>query len=272
MGDFLAQMAAASRERAEKTRHRYRGHELDKPLAPLALERYDLIAELKDASPSTGALAKDGADRLARARRYAEGGAAAVSVLTEPSRFAGRIEHLAEVAASLTPHGVPVMRKDFLVDRVQLYEARAAGASGVLLIAAMLDDVTLADMLTCALDLGLFVLLESFDAGDLERTAALSKAPRVREAAAGGRFLAGVNTRNLRTLEVDAKRLAALAARLPEGIACVAESGLATAADVAESARLGYRLGLVGTALMKSDEPEALIRDMLAAGRAKIAS
>ena len=166
--------------------------------------------------------------RATRARQYVDGGAAAISVLTEPSRFDGSLEHLEEVAAAVS--GTPVMRKDFLVDPVQVLEARAAGASGVLLIAAMLDDSQLRSMLDCAAEHGLFVLLESFDDPDLARSSKLLDNPADRERAAAGQLLFGVNTRNLRTLHVDPQRLAKLAPALPAA-RCVAESGLHEAAD-----------------------------------------
>ncbi len=267
MSDFLDDMAQASRERASSARRRYRDDELDLPLPPLKLGAFDVIAELKDRSPSAGALAAPGGDRLRQARRYADGGAAAVSVLTEPSRFGGDLSHLREVAALLAGVGIPAMRKDFLVDPGQVLEARAAGAGGVLLIAAMLDDAELAAMLDCALEHALFVLLEAFDEADLERIGGLVERPAYGDAAVAGRLLVGVNTRNLRTLEVDGERLAELAGRLPPAARHVAESGLETAADAARAADLGYSVALVGSALMRHDDPSALLRDMCHAGR-----
>lgn len=272
MSDFLQQMAAQSAERAAAAKRHYRDDELDAPRFALELGAFDLIAELKDTSPSAGSIARHGTDRCERARQYAAGGAAAVSVLTEPSRFNGALAHLAEVSRHLAATGIPTMRKDFLVDPVQMPEARAAGASGVLLIAAMLDDRALADLLTAAWDLGMFVLLESFDQADLERTARLLEQPRARDEVQAGRLLAGVNSRNLRTLDLDSGRLRALRGHLPAGLRTVAESGLATADDAAAAARLGYRLALVGTALMRHAQPAELIRDMLRAARASVAA
>jgi indole-3-glycerol phosphate synthase len=272
MSNFLKRMATLSAERAAAAKRRYRAAELDLPLHALTLRGFDLIAELKDNSPSEGALAGSGSDRLRRAGLYASGGAAAVSVLTEPSRFAGELSHLSDVARFLAPLGIPAMRKDFLVARVQVLEARAAGASGVLLIAAMLDDVSIVDLLATARDLGMFVLLEAFDERDLKRIARLLGHAPIGDQARAGQLFVGVNTRNLRTLAVDAGRLRALSPLLPAGVACVAESGLANAADAAGAADLGYRLALVGSALMRSDKPDELIRDMLAAGRARSAA
>ncbi len=269
MSDFLATMAASSRERADRLTGPDVGL-LDRPVPPLGLAGFDLIAEIKDHSPAEGRLAGTGANRAQRAQSYARGGAAAISVLTEPTRFAGGMEHLAEVVAAVGD--TPVMRKDFLVDPAQVVEARAAGASGVLLIAAILDDAALEDMLACAQEHGLFVLLESFDAADLERSRALLDRQVHAGRAAAGELLIGINTRNLRTLEVDATRLERLAASLPPGAIAVAESGLRSPADAERVAGLGYAMALVGTALMKSEDPGALVADMLNAGRHGLAA
>jgi indole-3-glycerol phosphate synthase len=269
MADFLETMAASSAARAEAARRGSRAAGSDKPLARLELGAFDVIAEIKDRSPAEGELAGADSDRAEQARRYAAGGAAAISVLTEPTRFAGRLAHLEEVVAAVP--GVPVMRKDFLVDPVQVVEARDAGASGVLLIATMLADASLGDMLDCAADHGMFVLLESFDAADLERTRRLLDEPRHADRAAAGELLVGVNTRNLRTLEVDNQRLEKLAPLLPAA-RCVAESGLKTPEDAGRAAELGYRLALVGTALMRSGDPAALIAGMRDAGGAAVAA
>lgn len=267
MKDFLEQMAVSSAERAARV-PRYTAADFDRPVVPLALGAFDLIAEIKERSPAEGTLAGAGHDRVARARRYARGGAAAISVLTEPSRFAGDLAHLAEVAAAVPE--LPVMRKDFLVAPAQVLEARAAGASGVLLITAMLSDASLRTMLDAAFEHGLFVLLESFDAADLERLHELLL-DRDFDEAGNGRLLFGINTRNLRTLAVEPGRLEALAPGLPDGPA-VAESGLATPADAAAVAACGYSLALVGTALMKSDDPAELIARMKRAGAEAIAA
>lgn len=269
MSDFLQQMARLSAERADAARRSYHDSELDLPVAALKLDRFDVIAELKRNSPAEGQLADTALDPLQQASRYAAGGAAAVSVLTEPSRFAGSLDDLRDVAAQLATLGIPAMRKDFLVDKVQLLEARAAGASGALLIAAMLDDATLAEMLDCARELRLFVLLEAFDEADLARCSSLLEQPRFADDAEKEQLLIGVNTRNLRTLKVDNERLQRLADQLPAGAACVAESGLRDADDAAAAASWGYRLALVGSALMRHDDPATLIRSMCDAGRSQ---
>jgi len=268
MSDFLQTMAILSADRAA-TAGRFSSADLDKPLVPLRLTDFDVIAEIKDRSPAEGDLATRGSDRGARARKYTAGGAAAISVLTEPSKFSGSLKHLEEVVAAVPD--TPVMRKDFLVDPVQILEARKSGASGVLLIVTMLSDGNLRAMLDCAGEHGMFVLLESFDSDDLARVSGLLDYSQYQRRAEGGQLLFGVNTRNLRTLHVDPDRLAKLAATLPAGH-CVAESGLHDANDAANVAELGYRLALVGTALMRSDDPASLIAAMREAGSAGIAA
>ncbi len=265
MSDFLQQMAALSAERAaaaSSMRSSIRSSGLDKPLLRLRLAAFDVIAELKDRSPAEGELATDDNNRVQQAQRYAAGGAAAISVLTEPSCFAGDLSHIEEVVAAVP--NTPVMRKDFLVEPVQILEARAAGASGVLLIVTMLSDAKLRSMLDCAREHGLFVLLEAFDERDLSRIVASMSAEDL-DAVQKSSLLFGVNTRNLRTLGVDPDRLQNLAGLLPPG-RCVAESGLHTAEDAARVAGWGYSLALVGTALMRADDPAALLADMRAAG------
>jgi indole-3-glycerol phosphate synthase len=282
-GDFLAGMAASSRERAEAARARVSVSELrarlrDLPPAPkmrVSPQGFDLIAEMKLRSPAVGALrtARE-EDPARRARSYAEAGAAAVSVLTEPSRFDGSLAHLEQAAAAIAPAGVPAMCKDFLVDPYQVLEARAAGAGGVLLILRMLPRDTLERLLDAALEQGLFVLLEAFDEADVEVAVALLEPRRVRprrgDADVDGSeapLLLGVNCRDLVTLQVVPGRLEAMADRLPAWIPRVAESGLATPADAARLAACGYDLALVGSALMTGGEPRELAGAMLAAAR-----
>lgn len=267
MSDFLEQMAASSRARADALDSRWDASRLDRPVFPLVLEDFDLIAEIKDHSPAEGQLAGPDADRSARAVAYAEAGAAAISVLTEPGRFSGSLAHLEEVVAAVSSLRTPVMRKDFLVDARQVLEARASGASGVLLIAAIVDDAALETMLAAAYDLGMFVLLEAFDDRDLDRAGLLLEKPVHADRAIARQLLVGVNTRNLRSLEVDPTRLERLAPKLPVNAPAVAESGLKTSADAARVASQGYAMGLVGTALMRSADPGRLVAAMLEAGR-----
>ena len=255
MNDFLQSMAKSSAERAANA-CAFTEADFDKPVVPLSLGLFDVIAEIKQRSPAEGDLGRN-CSVAERAQSYAAGGAAAISVLTEPSRLDGELAHLEEAVAAVP--GTPVMRKDFLIEPVQVLEARKAGASGVLLIATMLDDATLRKMLDCAFEHGMFVLLESFDEDDLRRSATFLDGK--------GQLLIGVNTRNLRTLEVDGERLQKLAPALPDAV-CVAESGLRVAEDAACVAGWGYTMALVGTALMRSDDPTELIRSMREAGAA----
>lgn len=267
MSDFLNDMARMSAERAARA-GKFAASDFDRPPVLPTLDAFDVIAEIKDRSPAEGVLASAERTRSEKAREYAEGGAAIISVLTEPSRFAGDLAHVGEVVAAVPD--TPVMRKDFLVDPVQILEARAAGASGVLLIVTMLSDSALRSMLDCANEHGMFVLLESFDAEDLDRLPRLLL-PGDADRALENRLLFGVNSRNLRTLEVDADRFRKLAKQLPAGKR-VAESGLQVAEDAAQVATWGYSLGLVGTALMRSRDSAVLIAGMKAAGRMALAA
>jgi indole-3-glycerol phosphate synthase len=270
MSNFLADMARSSAARAaEASRHvpiadlRRRAREAPAaPLLRLSPLGFDIVAEIKLRSPALGALQDPAHDRLGRIEAYARGGAAAVSVLTEPTRFDGTLEHLREAAAVLAPLGVPVMRKDFLVDPYQVLEARAAGAGGVLLILRMLSPERLAEMLETASDQGLFVLLEAFDGRDLDVAGELLAAAPRREG-----VMVGINCRDLTSLRVVPGRFAELAARLPPGLPAVAESGVTTPADARHVRGLGYRLALVGTALMARDDAGELVAEMLAAAR-----
>ena len=270
-GDFLAAMARASAARVEAARAREPAAKLAaraaaRPAAPsLVLDPagFDLIAELKLHSPAQGVLSASDDDLEERVTAYARAGAAIVSVLTEPERFSGSLAHLARASAALAPRGVPAMRKDFLVDPYQLLEARAAGAGGVLLIVRMLDQARLAKMLAAAAELRLFVLLEAFDALDIEVATELVALWR----GAPAEILIGINSRDLKTLAVVPGRLEELAALLPGTHPRVAESGLATPADAARLAARGFSLALVGTALMADPNPERLARQMIGAGR-----
>ena len=270
MTDFLQQMAQRSVERASKAS--IASKDLDRPLHELTLNSFDLFAEIKSSSPSEGTIASSGFRRDAQALEYADGGAAAISVLTEPSHFSGDLSHIDEVVAALGARRIPVMRKDFLVKPVQVLEARAAGASGILLIAAILSDQQLGNMLACAHEHAMFVLLESFDRHDLQRSVKLLKNEQHLERAANRRLLFGVNTRNLRNLEVDQARLARWSRQLPDEVVCVAESGLQNRSDAENVADWGYRAALVGSALMKSEKPAELLSSMISAGRERVAA
>ena len=268
---LLADMQRASQERvaaakARATEAELRARIADSPPPPplvLASGGFDVIAELKLRSPSQGALAHQASDPVARLTGYAKGGAAAVSVLTEPTRFDGSLEHLRLAAETLAPQRVPVMRKDFLVDPYQLLEARERGASGALLILQMVEQARLIEMLDCAAELGLFVLLEAFDAGDLEMAAEIAAERRGRSE----QVLMGLNCRNLETLAIDPRRFGVLRDKLPPGWPSVAESGVESPRDAAAVAALGYRLALVGTSLMKHKDAARATARLIEAGR-----
>jgi indole-3-glycerol phosphate synthase len=234
---------------------------------PPALARgdgFDLIAELKLRSPSMGDLSSQTTDPLARLVAYARGGAALISVLTEPDRFDGRLEHLDLAAERMLSYGVPLIRKDFLVDPYQVIEARVHGASGVLLIVGLVESARIVEMLDCASEQGLFVLLEAFDADDV----AIATEIAANRASRSDQVLIGLNCRNLETLEIDFARFERLRAGLPPQWPAVAESGVVAPADAARVAALGYRYALVGTSLMRRGDPEAAVAELLAAGRA----
>jgi len=268
---FLEEMAAGSRARVREALARRSLAGLESaaratptpPTLKLDPSGFDLIAEMKLRSPAAGELKPPREDLKARVSSYARAGAAAVSELTEPSRFDGSLMHLAEAARTLSPLGVPAMRKDFLVDPYQVFEARAAGAGGVLVILRMLAKEDIRSLIDCAGALGLFVLLEAFDARDVELMHELFEAHR-----GAARLLAGVNCRDLSTLEVVPARLLELAPLLPAKAPRVAESGVATPGDAHAVAAAGYSLALVGSALMRGDDPCALAVSLLQAGRA----
>lgn len=269
---FLERMADSSRERVRAARAREseaalerRALEMPKPPG-LVLGAFDVIAELKLRSPAAGSLADGSFDAAAQLESYARGGAAAVSVLTEPTEFRGELAHLAAAAKALAPQR-PAMRKDFLTDPYQVLEARAAGAGGVLVILAMLDDAAVRALVDCARRCGLFVLLEAFDRADLERLAEFDR-PAVPGAPP---LLAGVNCRDLRDLTIRFERFAELAPYLPRHLPVVAESGLGSAADVETVVAAGYGLALVGSALMRAPDPAATLADWIATGRSAAA-
>ena len=209
--------------------------------------RANVIAECKRRSPSRGVLAAV-YDPVAIATQYASGGAAAISVLTEPTFFDGAIEHLTAVRAAVD---TPLLRKDFIVDEYQLFEARAAGADAALMIVAALEQQDLIQLQRRAGDLGLAALVEVHDEDELAR------------AVDSGAELIGVNNRNLRTLAVDVEASRRLAPRIPPGVIGVSESGLKSRNDLEELASLGYRAFLIGERFMIDKDPAAAIRALI---------
>ncbi len=209
-----------------------------------------VIAEVKRASPSRGALA-DIPDPAALAREYEAGGAAVISVLTEQRRFGGSLADLVDVRLAVD---IPVLRKDFIVTAYQLFEARAAGADLVLLIVAALDDSELVCLVERAVSIGLTPLVEAHNPDE------------VRRAVEAGATVIGVNARNLQTLEVHPGLFAELAPSIPDGIVKIAESGVRGPHDVIELAQAGADVVLVGEALVTGRDPRAGVADLVAAG------
>jgi indole-3-glycerol phosphate synthase len=215
--------------------------------AALAAEGRRVIAECKRRSPSRGVLTAR-YDPCAIACAYERGGAAAISVLTEPTFFDGSLEHLSGVRAAVR---LPLLRKDFIVDEYQLLEARAAGADAVLLIVAALDEAALSRLQTRAWELGLAALVEVHDEEELRR--ALDCGARI----------VGVNNRNLRTLDVDVEASDRLAGLVPPGTVAVSESGLRSRAELDRLAALGYRAFLIGERFMTDPDPARAVAELV---------
>jgi indole-3-glycerol phosphate synthase len=209
-----------------------------------------IIAEVKRRSPSKGHLAEI-PEPAVLASEYEAGGASAVSVLTEQRRFSGSLDDLDAVRERVS---LPVLRKDFMVDAYQVWEARAHGADMVLLIVAALTDAQLGSLALLATSLGMTCLVEVHTAEEVAR------------AVDSGAVLLGVNNRDLKTLAVDPGMFARLAGLVPAGIVKVAESGLTSPADAAKAAADGADVILVGEALVRDQEPRRAVADMIAAG------
>lgn len=251
---YLQDLLSSTRARVAEARSKISDDALEQRVASMppprgfrrALQGEDvaIIGEIKRCSPSKGPFKED-LDAAPLARAYAAGGAVAVSVLTEPDRFKGSLEDL-EAARSA---GVPVLRKDFVLDPFQVQESRAVGADAVLLIVRVLGP-ELDDLLLATRSLGMDALVEVFDEVDLER------------AAAAGADLIGINHRDLETFEVDPERTAKLAPLAPEGVTIVGLSGVATRADVESLGAAGAHAVLVGEALVVAPDPAAKVREL----------
>lgn len=259
MSDLLATIVAATRRIVEV-------RQASEPLAQLAArasarsspggrfaaaigraDRLNVIAECKRRSPSKGVLRTE-YDPAAIARGYAGAGAAALSILTEPTFFDGSLEQLAAVRGVVD---LPLLRKDFIVSEYQLFEAKAAGADAALLIVAALIQTELQALAARATEIGLDTLVEVHNAEELER------------ALDAGARIVGVNNRNLRTLEVDVRTSEALIARVPRGAIAVSESGLKSAEDLLRLRALGYHAFLIGERFMGQDDPGASLKELL---------
>jgi indole-3-glycerol phosphate synthase len=208
-----------------------------------------VIGELKRRSPSKGELAPD-LDPASTAKAYESGGAAALSVLTDGPYFGGSV---ADLQAAREATGIPVLRKDFTIDEIQIFEARAIGADAILLIvAAIPDDAVLADLHALGDDLGLGVLVEAHDGGEVER------------AVAAGARIVGVNSRDLATFNEDLGTGARLGSLIPPDTVAVAESAIRSVDDAQQMAAAGFDAVLVGEALVRSDDPAGLVRSFAA--------
>ena len=216
----------------------------------LAAPGLSVIAELKQASPSKGLIAPD-FERifLDKARQYEEGGAAAISCLTEPKFFFGSDEYLRKVRVAVQ---LPILRKDFTIDEYQIYEAKCLGADAVLLICSLLSEAQLAEYLCQAHELGLSALVEAHDADE------------VGAAMAAGAGIIGVNNRNLKDFSVNPLNSLRLREQIPADKIFVAESGIAKASDCAGLKAAGVQAVLVGEALMLSTDPAAMLKEMRA--------
>ncbi|MBK9119965.1 MAG: indole-3-glycerol phosphate synthase TrpC [Phycisphaerales bacterium] len=217
----------------------------------------NIIAEIKRSSPSAGVLQPD-FDPVATARAYEAAGAAALSVLTDERYFGGHLDHIALVKEAC---GLPVLRKDFLVEPYQVHESRAAGADAVLVIADALEESDALELVTLARSLDLWVLLE------VHSRERLLAALRILQAQERGGVLLGINNRDLSAQHIDLATTEELARLVPPGLPIVSESGIRTRQDVERMHAAGARVLLIGEALMRSGDPGRALRELLGAGR-----
>lgn len=258
MSDILSEICetkrgeiAAARNQTPEAQLQDRLASIDPPrdfLAALqAAPGIGLIAEVKKASPSAGLIRED-FDPVAIARTYEAAGAACISCLTDEPYFQGRLEYLTAIRQNVS---IPVMRKDFILDRYQVLEARVAGADCILLIAECLDDCSMRDLYFYASELGMECLIEVYDPDNLERVLKL-EAP-----------LIGINNRNLKTFVTDLKHTTDLATRIPDSVYLVSESGIRNRADVEQLLTAGVGGILVGETLMRQDDIAAKVHELL---------
>lgn len=212
----------------------------------LAAQSPAIIAEVKKASPSKGSFRDDFAP-IALVKSYGAGGAAAISVVTEPARFQGQIGWIETIREMCD---LPILRKDFIVDEIQIAESAAAGADAILLIARILDTDDLQRFSEAAAGASLEILYEAHDAHDLEKIRQLN--PR----------LVGINARNLDNFVVDTESFETLFSSIPSNAVAVAESGLERATQIQKLVRIGYRGFLIGETLIRSADPARLIREL----------
>ncbi|MEE3176229.1 MAG: indole-3-glycerol phosphate synthase TrpC [Verrucomicrobiota bacterium] len=257
MSDKLAEIVSHKRQeiepliqRAEKLRYAALERNEFKSLASainVGSDRLGLIAEVKKASPSAGIIAED-FDPVSQAKKYADAGASAISVLTDEKYFKGKLEYLTQIQHAVE---VPVLRKDFIIHESQIYEASIAGADAILLIVAALSQDDLERLFDCANTYQLEVLMEVHDLAELER--ALETDVKI----------IGVNNRNLKTFEVDLKNTELISEEVPEDILFVSESGIKTPQDASLVASWGADAVLVGETLMRADDVASTVKEIM---------
>ena len=257
MSDKLAEIVSHKRQeiepliqRAEKLRYAALERNEFKSLASainVGSDRLGLIAEVKKASPSAGIIAED-FDPVSQAKKYADAGASAISVLTDEKYFKGKLEYLTQIRQAVD---IPVLRKDFIIHESQIYEASIAGADAILLIVAALSQDDLQRLFDCANTYQLEVLMEIHDLPELER--ALETEVKI----------IGVNNRNLKTFEVDLKNTESISEEVPEDILFVSESGIKTPQDASLVASWGADAVLVGETLMRADDVASTVKKIM---------
>ncbi len=255
MSGILDELASEAARRTERARLATPLEAVRREAVPLsgspfesALRRRGMsfICELKRASPSKGTIC-EGYPYLEIAEEYENAGASCISVLTEPSRFLGDISHLSEVSKRV---GVPLLRKDFVVDEYMIYEARRAGATAVLLICSLLDERRLSEYIGICDELGMSALVEAHDRDE------------VRKAVDCGARIVGVNNRDLRDFTVDARNCLRLRSYVPDDVLFVAESGISSREDVECLEENGVDAVLIGETLMRSNDRKAKLREL----------
>ncbi len=260
MSDILEQIVARKRERLEEAKRRLPQGQLfaslptvvhrNRFVSALRRDAVNIIAEIKRRSPSKGVL-RENFDPIKIALSYTASGAAAISCLTEEDFFDGSLEHLRRVR-EITP--LPLLRKDFIFDEYQIYEAAHAGADAILLIAAMLDGPRLNDLLKLADSLGLDALVEVHDSEEMEKALCYD----VR--------LLGINNRNLRTFETSLDTSLRLAAETPKEITLVSESGIRSREDIERLRAAGFHAFLIGERFMMAEDEGRALKELLSSG------
>lgn len=234
---------------AELVGRERRGEPLETPFLfekTLAVDGFHFICEVKKASPSKGVIAPD-FPYLEIAKEYEAAGASCISVLTEPNHFLGRKEYLKEISEAMK---IPVLRKDFILDEYQIYEAKVLGADAVLLIVALLNEQKLKHFLTICKELSLTALVETHDESEIQT------------AVKTGASLIGINNRNLSNFQVDIETCIRLRPYIPKGITVVAESGITTAEDIQNIRAAGIQAVLIGETMMRSKNKYGLLREL----------